>query len=62
MLNNSDDFDYLRHQLLTTSTDITYDTITNGSPTDQNHDKKMQNQVMQPTDSNALAARKRLIV
>ncbi|CAF4660509.1 unnamed protein product [Rotaria socialis] len=62
LLNNSDDFSYLLHQLLTTSTDTTYDTTTKRSTTYQTHDKNMQNQLPQPTENNEFTARKRLII
>ena len=40
MLNTSDEFGYLRHQLLTTSTATSYDKVTRKSTTNQNHEKK----------------------
>ncbi|CAM4847498.1 unnamed protein product [Rotaria magnacalcarata] len=62
MLNNSDDFDYLRHQLLTTSTDKIYNRTVKSSTTDQTSDKNMQNQLVQPTDNNEITKRKSLII
>ncbi|CAM4893454.1 unnamed protein product [Rotaria socialis] len=62
MLSNSDDFDYLRHQLLTTSTDTTYDTTTKRSTIYQTHDKNVQNQLPQLTENNEFTTRKRLII
>ncbi|CAF4925910.1 unnamed protein product [Rotaria magnacalcarata] len=62
MLNNSDDFDYLRHQLLTASTATTYNRTAKSSTTDQTSDKNMQNQLVQPTDNNEITTRKRLII
>ncbi|CAF4619157.1 unnamed protein product, partial [Rotaria socialis] len=59
---NSDDFDYLRHQLLTTSTDTTYDTTTKRSTIYQTHDKNVQNQLPQLTENNEFTTRKRLII
>ncbi|CAF4029182.1 unnamed protein product, partial [Rotaria magnacalcarata] len=62
MLNNSDDFGYLRHQLLTTSTDTTNDIKMKRSTTHKTHEKNMQNQVIQPIDTDELTTRKRLII
>ncbi|CAF2150722.1 unnamed protein product [Rotaria magnacalcarata] len=62
MLNSSDDFSYLRDQLLTTSTDTTYDTITKRSTADKTHDKTVKNQLPQPTNDNELTTRKRPII
>ncbi|CAF4502130.1 unnamed protein product [Rotaria socialis] len=62
MLNNSDDFDYLRHQLLTTSTDKIYNRTVKSSTTDQTSDKNMQNQLVQPTDNNEITKSKSLII
>ncbi|CAM4959243.1 unnamed protein product [Rotaria socialis] len=62
MLNNPDDFDYLRHQLLTVSTDKIYNRATKSSTTDQTSDKNMQNQLVQPTDNNEITKRKNLII
>ncbi|CAF3608685.1 unnamed protein product [Rotaria socialis] len=62
MFNNSDDFDYLRHQLLTASTATAYDKVTRTSTTNQNHDKNIQNHIQQPTKNNELITRKRLII
>ncbi|CAF3378003.1 unnamed protein product [Rotaria socialis] len=62
MLNNYDDFDYLRHQLLTTSTDKIYNRTAKSSTTDQTIDKNMQNQLVQPTDKNEITKRKSLII
>ncbi|CAF3991116.1 unnamed protein product [Rotaria magnacalcarata] len=42
MLNSSDDFDYLRHQLLTTSTDAANDIKMKRSTTHQTHEKTCQ--------------------
>ncbi|CAF4324893.1 unnamed protein product, partial [Rotaria magnacalcarata] len=44
MLKNSDDFNYLRHQLLTTSTATTYDKVTRTSATNLTNDNNVQNQ------------------
>ncbi|CAF3499102.1 unnamed protein product [Rotaria socialis] len=62
MFNNPDDFDYLRHQLLTVSTDKIYNRATKSSTTDQTSDKNMQNQLVQPTDNNEITKRKNLII
>ncbi|CAF3339727.1 unnamed protein product, partial [Rotaria socialis] len=62
MLNTSDEFGYLRHQLLTTSTATSYDKVTRKSATNQNHEKNVQNQLLQPTNNNELTAGKRLII
>ncbi|CAF2074095.1 unnamed protein product [Rotaria magnacalcarata] len=63
MLNNSDDFRYLRHQLLTTSTNTAYDKTTdNLSIYPQTRDKNMQNQLLQHMDNNELTTRKPLII
>ncbi|CAF2101820.1 unnamed protein product, partial [Rotaria magnacalcarata] len=62
MLNTSDEFGYLRHQLLTTSTATSYDKVTRKSATNQNHEKNAQNQLLQPTNNNELTAGKRLII
>ena len=62
MPNNSDDFGYLRHQLLTTSTDTAHNIKMKRSTTHVTDDKKLQNQVMQPIDNNELTTRKRLII
>ncbi|CAF2124703.1 unnamed protein product [Rotaria magnacalcarata] len=62
MLHNSDDFDYLRHQLLTASTATAYDKVTRTSTTNQTHDKNIQNHTLQPTDNNELTTRKGLII
>ncbi|CAF4471286.1 unnamed protein product [Rotaria socialis] len=62
MFNNSDDFDYLRHQLLTASTATAYDKVTRTSTTNQTHDKNIQNHIQQPTKNNELITRKRLII
>ncbi|CAF4835940.1 unnamed protein product, partial [Rotaria magnacalcarata] len=62
MLNNSDDFSYLRHQLLRTSTHTEYNKTSRTSTTNQTHDKNIQNQFLQPTDNNELTTRKRLII
>ncbi|CAF1919195.1 unnamed protein product [Rotaria magnacalcarata] len=62
MFNNSDDFDYLRHQLLTAPTATAYDKVTRTSTTNQNHDKNIQNHIQQPTKNNELITRKRLII
>ncbi|CAM4929248.1 unnamed protein product [Rotaria socialis] len=62
MLHNPDDFDYLRHQLLTTSTDKIYNRTAKSSTTDQTSDKNMQNQLVQPTDNNEITKIKSLII
>ncbi|CAF3414708.1 unnamed protein product [Rotaria socialis] len=62
MLNNPDDFDYLRHQLLTTSTDKIYNGTAKSSTTDRTSDKNLQNQLVQPTDNNEITKRKSLII
>ncbi|CAF3428682.1 unnamed protein product [Rotaria socialis] len=62
MFNNSDDFDYLRHQLFTASTATAYDKVTRTSTTNQTHDKNIQNHIQQPTNNNELIRRKRLII
>ncbi|CAM4986240.1 unnamed protein product [Rotaria socialis] len=62
MLNNPDDFDYLRHQLLTASTATSYDKVTRTSTTNQTHDKNIQNHIQQPTKNNEIITRKRLII
>ncbi|CAM2725203.1 unnamed protein product [Rotaria socialis] len=62
MLNTSDDFGYLRHQLLTTSTATSYDKVTRKSATNQNREKTMQNPLLQPTANNELTTGKRLII
>ncbi|CAF4629913.1 unnamed protein product [Rotaria socialis] len=59
MLHNPDDFDYLRHQLLTTSTATTYDKVTRTSATNQTHGKNIQNHNLKPTDNNDFTTRKR---
>ncbi|CAF5108657.1 unnamed protein product [Rotaria magnacalcarata] len=62
-LYNSGDFDYLRHQLLRTSTHTEYDKTTDNIIIyNQTSDKNMQNQVMKPVDNNELTTRKRLII
>ncbi|CAF3590911.1 unnamed protein product [Rotaria socialis] len=60
--NNSDDFDYLRHQLLTTSPATAYDKVTRTSTTNRTHDKNMHTQLLQPTDNNELIKGKSLII
>ncbi|CAF2028132.1 unnamed protein product [Rotaria magnacalcarata] len=63
MLYNSGDFDYLRHQLLRTSTHAEYDKTTHNLIIyNQTRDKNMQNEVMKPVDNNELTTRKRLII
>ncbi|CAF2084351.1 unnamed protein product [Rotaria magnacalcarata] len=63
MLNNSDEFCYLGHQLLGTSTHTEYDKTTDNSIIyHQTRDKNMQNQFLQPMDNNELATGKRLII
>ncbi|CAF2058091.1 unnamed protein product [Rotaria magnacalcarata] len=62
MLNNLDDFDYLRHQFLTASTATAYGKVTRTSTTNQTHDKNIQNHTLQPTDNNDFTTRKRLII
>ncbi|CAF4633248.1 unnamed protein product [Rotaria socialis] len=62
MLNNPDDFDYLRHQLLTTSTDKIYNRTAKSSTTDRASGKNLQNRLVQPTDNNEITKRKSLIV
>ncbi|CAM4836611.1 unnamed protein product [Rotaria magnacalcarata] len=63
MLYNSGNVDYLRHQLLKTSTHAEYDkTIDNLIIYNQTRDKNMKNQVMKPVDNNELTTRKRLII
>ncbi|CAF1339927.1 unnamed protein product [Rotaria magnacalcarata] len=61
MLYNSGDFDYLRHQLLRTSTHAEYDKATDNLIIyNQTRDKNMQNQAMKPVDTNELTTIKRL--
>ncbi|CAM4984870.1 unnamed protein product, partial [Rotaria socialis] len=62
LFNNSDDFDYLRHQLLTTSPATAYDKVTRISTTNRTHDKNMHTQLLQPTDNNELIKGKSLII
>ncbi|CAF4317543.1 unnamed protein product, partial [Rotaria magnacalcarata] len=63
MLYNSGNVDYLRHQLLKTSTHAEYDkTIDNLIIYNETRDKNMQNQVMKPVDNNELTTRKHLII
>ncbi|CAF2123646.1 unnamed protein product, partial [Rotaria magnacalcarata] len=62
MLNNLDDFDYLRHQFLTASTATAYGKVTRTSTTNRTHDKNIQNHTLQPTDNNELTKRKSLII
>ena len=62
MLNNTEDFAYSRHQLLTTYADTRYHKTSKSSTNDQAHDKHMQNQLLQPTDNNELRTRKILII
>ncbi|CAF3300761.1 unnamed protein product, partial [Rotaria socialis] len=62
MLKNSDDFDYLRHQLSTISTDKKYNRTTESATTHQTHDNNIQNQFVQPTENNESSKRKSLII
>ncbi|CAF3204798.1 unnamed protein product [Rotaria socialis] len=62
MLNTSDDFGYLRHQLLTTSTATSYDKVTRKSATNQNREKTMQNPLLKPPANTELTTGKRLII
>ncbi|CAF3301814.1 unnamed protein product [Rotaria socialis] len=62
MLNNCDEFGYLRHQLLTTSKATTADKVIRISTTNQTPYKNMQNQLLQPTDNNELIKGKSLII
>ncbi|CAF4926550.1 unnamed protein product [Rotaria socialis] len=62
MLNNCDEFGYLRHQLLTTSKATRADKVIRISTTNQTPYKNMQNQLLQPTDNNELIKGKSLII
>ncbi|CAF3489151.1 unnamed protein product [Rotaria socialis] len=62
VLNTSDDFGYLHHQLLTTSTATAYNKVTRTSTANQTHDKNMRNQLLRPTDNNELTKGKSLII
>ncbi|CAF1156802.1 unnamed protein product [Rotaria magnacalcarata] len=62
MLNNCDEFGYLRHQLLTTPRATTADKVIRTSTTNQTPYKNMQNQLLQPTDNNELIKGKSLII
>ncbi|CAM4937784.1 unnamed protein product [Rotaria socialis] len=62
MLNNCDEFGYLRHQLLATSRATTADKLIRTSTTNQTPYKNMQNQLLQPTDNNELIKGKSLII
>ncbi|CAF1524082.1 unnamed protein product, partial [Rotaria magnacalcarata] len=62
MLNNCDEFGYLRHQLLTTSKATTANKVIRISTTNQTPYKNMQNQLLQPTDNNELIKGKSLII
>ncbi|CAF4496432.1 unnamed protein product [Rotaria socialis] len=61
-LNTSDDFGYLHHQLLTTSTATAYNKVTRTSTANQTHDKNNGNQLLRPTDNNELTKGKSLII
>ncbi|CAF3325526.1 unnamed protein product [Rotaria socialis] len=62
MLHDSNEFGYLRHELLTTSTDKIYNRTAKSSTADQTSDKNMQNQFVQPTDNKEITKRKSLII
>ncbi|CAF3765248.1 unnamed protein product [Rotaria socialis] len=58
----TDEFGYLRHQFLTTSTNKIHDRTAKISTTDQTNDKNMLNQFLQLIDDNIITKRKSLII